>query len=98
MTTRLYYYDSFLCEFDAEVSEATETPCPAVVLDRTAFYPTSGGQIFDTGWILPESDSISKVRVTEVADSEDGRVIHYLEAPVKNLQAGARVHGQIDPA
>jgi alanyl-tRNA synthetase len=97
MTTRLYYHDSFLCEFDAEVSEVTATPRPTVVLDRTAFYPTSGGQIFDTGWIVPASDPDSKSRVTEVADSEDGRVIHYLEAPLKNLQPGTRVHGQIDP-
>ena len=98
MTTRLYYHDSSLCEFDAEVGAVIETPRPAIVLDRTAFYPTSGGQIFDTGWIVPESASGSKIRVTEVADSEDGRVIHFLEAPVKNLQPGTRVHGQIDPA
>ena len=98
MTTRLYYHDSSLCEFDAEVGAVIEIPRPAIVLDRTAFYPTSGGQIFDTGWIVPESASASKIRVTEVADSEDGRVIHFLEAPVKNLQPGTRVHGQIDPA
>jgi alanyl-tRNA synthetase len=40
----------------------------------------------------------AKFRVTEVADSEDGHVIHYLEAPVKNIQPGSRVRGEIDPA
>ncbi|MGA8762255.1 MAG: alanine--tRNA ligase-related protein, partial [Candidatus Sulfotelmatobacter sp.] len=51
MTTRLYYHDSFLYDFDAEVSAIVESPRPALILDRSAFYPTSGGQISDTGWI-----------------------------------------------
>jgi alanyl-tRNA synthetase len=94
MTDRLYYHDSFLYDFDAVVSELLDTPRPAIILDRTAFYPTSGGQVFDTGFITTDSDT--KIRVTEVADAEDGRVIHYLEAPPKDLKAGTRVHGQID--
>ncbi len=93
MTDRLYYHDSFLYDFDAEVREVTDTPRPAIVLDRTAFYPTSGGQIFDTGTITSEN---TRLKVTEVADAEDGRVIHYLEAPVKDVKPGTRVHGQID--
>ena len=51
MTDHLYYHDSFLYEFDANVAELRSEPRPAVVLDRTAFYPTSGGQVFDTGWL-----------------------------------------------
>ena len=94
MTTRLYYQDSFLYDFDAEVREVLEIPRPGLILDRTAFYPTSGGQIFDTGWIT--ADANSRLRVTEVADTEDGKVIHYLEAPLKDLKSGTRVHGQID--
>jgi alanyl-tRNA synthetase len=94
MTDRLYYHDSFLYDFDAEIREVLDNPRPALVLDRTAFYPTSGGQIFDTGWI--SSGASDKLRVTEVADAEDGRVIHYLEAPPKDLKPGTRVHGQID--
>ena len=93
MTDRLYYHDSFLYDFEAEVSEVLNSPRPALILDRTAFYPTSGGQVFDMGWIT--SDANTKLRVTEVADTEDGKVIHYLEA-TKDLQPGARVHGQID--
>ncbi|HET7890855.1 MAG TPA: alanine--tRNA ligase-related protein [Candidatus Sulfotelmatobacter sp.] len=93
MTTRLYYNDSFLYDFDAEVREVLETPRPGVVLDQTAFYPTSGGQVFDTGWIA--SDANSKLRVTEVAESEDGKLIHYLEAPL-DIKPGTRIRGQID--
>src|SRR6202167_3658204 len=93
MTDRLYYHDSFLYNFDAEVRSVVETPRPAVILDRTAFYPTSGGQIHDTGWLVSND---AKFRVTEVADTEDGHIVHYLEAPVRDLQPGARVSGKID--
>ena len=107
MTDRLYYHDSFLQNFDAEVRSVLETPRPALILDRTAFYPTSGGQIHDTGWISASEvgtesaeppDSAHKVRVTEVGETEDGHVVHYLEAPLKDVKAGSRVRGEIDSA
>ena len=93
MTDRLYYHDSFLYDFEAEVQEVKDSPKPALILDRTAFYPTSGGQVFDTGWITAAD---AKLRVTEVVDAEDGRVVHYLEAPVRALKPGTRIRGQID--
>jgi alanyl-tRNA synthetase len=93
MTTRLYYHDSFLYDFEAEVREVQEGAKPALFLDRTAFYPTSGGQVFDTGLISTENE---KLKVTEVVDTEDGRVVHYLEAPPKSLQPGSKIRGQID--
>jgi len=93
MTDRLYYHDSFLYDFDAEVREISGTPKPALILDRTAFYPTSGGQIFDTGVISSEDENL---KITEVADTEDGRIVHYLETPPKSLQPGTKVRGQID--
>ena len=84
MTDRLYYQNSFLYDFDAEVLDVVDNPRPALILDRTAFYPTSGGQVFDTGWITSNADA--KFRVTEVADTEDGKVVHYLEAPLPEAQ------------
>jgi len=96
MTTRLYYQDSFLYDFDAEIREVLDSPRPALILDRTAFYPTSGGQVFDTGWITSDADA--KFRVTEVADAEDGKVVHYLEAMSNDLKPGVRVRGQVDAA
>src|ERR1700716_4144625 len=94
MTERLYYHDSFLYDFDAEVREALDPPRPALILDRTAFYPTSGGQIFDTRWITSDS---AKLSVSEDVDTEDGRVIHYLEVPLKEGKPGTHVRGLIDP-
>jgi alanyl-tRNA synthetase len=98
MTTRLYYHDSFLYGFDAEVHEVLDSPRPALILDRSAFYPTSGGQVFDTGWIT--TDANHKLKVTEVADAEDGRVVHYFEAErdfdKATLKPGTRVRGQVD--
>jgi alanyl-tRNA synthetase len=93
MTERLYYHDSFLYEFEAEVREVVDRPKLALFLDRTAFYPTSGGQVFDTGVISAGDETL---KVTEVADSKDGRVIHYLEAPLKEIKPGIKVRGQID--
>src|SRR5258708_32938323 len=98
MTDRLYYHDSFLYNFDAEVHSILESPRPALILDRTAFYPTSGGQIHDTGWIAATTDAATKLRVTEDADAENGHVVHYLEAPLKDVKPGSRVRGEIDPA
>jgi alanyl-tRNA synthetase len=87
MTSRLYY-DSPLLAFDA-VAIAHDGGDPSrVVLDRTAFYPTSGGQPHDTGLL-------GGARVTDVIDDEDGdRIIHVCDAPVP---LGA-VHGQVDAA
>jgi alanyl-tRNA synthetase len=88
MTDRLYYHDPYLREFDATVVETTtHEGKPAIVLDRTAFYPTSGGQPFDVG-------TLSGSRVIDVVDADDdsGRILHIVDrAP----DAGPVV-GQID--
>jgi alanyl-tRNA synthetase len=94
MTDRLYYHDSFLYEFDAHVVESAERDGKhVVVLDRTAFYPTSGGQVHDTGrFVLADK---REVAVLEVADEEDGRIFHFAAEPVA---VGTAVHGRIDAA
>ena len=97
MTDRLYYHDSFLYDFDAEVRDVTDSPRPALILDRSAFYPTSGGQIHDTGTITAGD---KQLKVTEVADTQDGRVVHYFEAErdfdKATLKPGAHIHARID--
>jgi len=99
MTDHLYYTDSFLYEFEAKVVDvigSTEAePRPSVVLDRTAFYPTSGGQVFDTGWISPDDRSDQKARVVEVTETDDGTVRHFL-SDAAWVEGGLRVHGAVD--
>jgi alanyl-tRNA synthetase len=93
MTEHLYYHDSFLYEFDASVvGMASADSRPAVVLDRTAFYPTSGGQVFDTGWIIADGE---KLRVADVSESDGGDILHFLESPAE-IEAGSRIRGIID--
>ncbi|HVB32884.1 MAG TPA: DHHA1 domain-containing protein [Patescibacteria group bacterium] len=87
MTERLYYTDSFLREFEARaVSCNSRGGCWEVLLDRTAFYPSSGGQPHDTGR-LGEAD------VLDVFEREtDRELLHVTDRPVP---AGP-VHGAID--
>jgi alanyl-tRNA synthetase len=73
MTERLYYTDSYVREFAARVVDRSPDG-RTVYLDRTAFYPTSGGQPFDTG-------AIAGVPVLDVVD-EDSRVAHRVAEPV----------------
>ena len=93
MTDRLYYHDSFLCDFDARVVESLNSNGrTGIVLDRTAFYPTSGGQVHDLGVLTADGKQIA---VTEVADEEDGRILHIASEP---LAVGTQVHGSVDAA
>ena len=87
MTSRIYYTEPYCTTF-----EATVTGCDAVdgrhhvTLDQTAFYPTSGGQPFDTG-------TLGGVAVTDVIDREDGEIAHVVAAP---LAKGAVASGVVD--
>ncbi len=83
MTHRLYYTDSYLSEFEADVTERSGDS-QRIYLDRTAFYPTSGGQPFDTG-------QLGGIAVTDVVD-EGERVAHLLAAPLGR----DRVVGKVD--
>jgi alanyl-tRNA synthetase len=93
MTERLYYRDSFLREFPATVLEVVPGNRPGIVLDRTAFYPTSGGQLFDTGILLSDKGT---ARVAEVAEDDDGRILHFVEG--EGLPPGTQIRGEIDGA
>jgi alanyl-tRNA synthetase len=88
MTDRLYYSDSYLRDFRARVVEAAPDGL-RVYLDRTAFYPTSGGQPFDVG-------TLGGTRVVEVIDEED-RIGHVLASPLASTQiSGDEIEGVID--
>jgi alanyl-tRNA synthetase len=97
MTDRLYYTDPYLQSFDATVVGVERHDNHLVVaLDRTAFYPTSGGQPFDTG-------VLGTLRVVDVVDRDDGSIAHLVEPGTWNpepgtskLQPGMIVRGAID--
>jgi alanyl-tRNA synthetase len=74
MTERLYYTDSYLTAFPARVVDRAEDGA-LVYLDRTAFYPASGGQPHDTG-------RLGSARVVDVIDQGD-RIAHRIDAPLE---------------
>ncbi len=87
MTDRLYYGDAYRTAFDAVVQECREAGGKALVrLDRSAFYPTSGGQPYDTG-------ALNGARVSDVFVDGAGEVWHEVDSP---LAPGEIVLGQID--
>ena len=88
ITNRLYYNDSYTTEFSARIVEQMHVgDRPAVILDRTYFYPTGGGQPHDTGYI-------NDVRVVEVLPREaDGAVLHILS---NEMAADREVSCRID--
>jgi alanyl-tRNA synthetase len=91
MTDRLYYTDPYLRAFDATVARVDRRDDRLLVtLDRTAFYPTSGGQPFDTG-------RLGALTVVDVIDEDDGTVTHVTELTPESveLKTGDAVHGEI---
>ena len=88
-TERLYYNDSHLIEFNARVVDVTErvSGWAALVLDRTAFYPTGGGQPSDTG-------TLNGSRVVECIDDGDNGVLHVVQGTSPSI--GTEVSGRVD--
>jgi alanyl-tRNA synthetase len=84
---RLYYTDAYLVEFDAVVRDVVQRNDRwKVTLDRTAFYPTTGGQPFDTG-------TIGEAAVLDVFEEEDGTIGHLVD---RQLETNSRVRGHVD--
>ncbi|MEW5796747.1 MAG: DHHA1 domain-containing protein [Candidatus Zixiibacteriota bacterium] len=88
MTERLYYRDPGLLEFDARITDVGRRgDSYYAVLDRSAFYPTSGGQSYDTG-------TLNGVAVHDVIESDDGDVWHLTQEQVGEV--GTAVRGVVD--
>ncbi len=87
VTERLYYTDSYLSHFTAEVL-AVEDNGQKIYLNRTAFYPTSGGQLLDHG-------TLAGMKVLDVID-EGERIAHLLEQNTGATPVTGTVEGKID--
>ena len=84
---RLYYTDAYLIEFDAVIRDVQKQGEHwKVTLDRTAFYPTSGGQPFDTG-------TLDAAQVLDVLEEEDGSIAHIVD---REVEKNSRVRGHVD--
>ncbi len=87
MTKALYMEDCYLKEFDATVVKAEGNK---IELDRTAFYPTSGGQPHDTGVLVRGGEAFNVVDVVK----DKGKIIHIVDK--QGLKEGDKVRGRID--
>jgi alanyl-tRNA synthetase len=89
MTLKLYWADSHLTRFTARIQDTwLENQGRLVELDRTAFYPTGGGQPYDTG-------KINSAYVTGVEMADGNRILHRLEGDI-DFSIGQEVECQID--
>jgi alanyl-tRNA synthetase len=91
MTDRLYYNNPHVQAFEAIVTGVAQVAGRVqVILDRTAFYPTSGGQPFDRGSLGPWT-------VVDVADLDSGDVAHVIDVvDAGAVSVGRTVRGEID--
>lgn len=89
MTERLYYHPAHALEFSAQVLSVIELEenRAAVELNRTAFYPTGGGQPHDTG-------TLETAQVVECLEAKNNGVLHIIAGP--RPQVGAAVIGRVD--
>jgi misacylated tRNA(Ala) deacylase len=91
MTELLYQTDSYLQEFDANISSVLLTE-RAVVLDRTAFYPGGGGQPCDFGTLTVEGVTYPVARVKKQGEE----VLHFLGGDLPLPTVDSATHGTLD--
>ncbi len=83
--------DPLKLEFEAEIVQKTSLPTGQIelILTKTYFYPTSGGQSHDTG-------SLGGGRVVDVFKDNEGAVVHRLEQDIGPAGVGTKVTAKID--
>jgi alanyl-tRNA synthetase len=88
-TERLYFTDSSLLKFQAQILQIENgADTNKVLLDRTAFYPTGGGQPFDTG-------KLGDMDVLDVVEEDGGRIFHIVNK-TEALSVGQTIEASID--
>lgn len=88
MTKALYMDDSYLKEWDANVTNVKDDKY--IILDNTAFYPKGGGQPFDEGIISKNEDKFNVVYVGKFS----GQISHEVDKP--GLKIGEKVHCKLN--
>lgn len=86
-TEKLYYKNPFQKKFEAKVLGTIDN---AIILDKTLFYPESGGQMYDSG-IIVSSKGIAKVKTVEIIDDV---ILHFVDGAIPDI--GEIVSGEID--
>lgn len=97
--TKILYYDNYLLtDFTGQILKVFEIDeKSALVLDQTAFYPTSGGQLHDIGTFALKEDAKKTTNIVNVVDiiKKDGKIIHLIDKKV-GWKIGESVKGKID--
>jgi len=89
MTEKLYYTDVTCKDFTARVESRQQSPQgPVICLDRTAFYPTSGGQSHDVG-------TINGIAVRDVWSDAEGNIWHLLEQPLDATEVQGSINWDV---
>lgn len=89
-TIALYYEDPYMAEFEAKIIAVVEPKW--IILDKTAFYPEGGGQVYDTGYLIVEDRKLRVINVQKF----DNVILHEIEGNVSNDLQGKEVKGIID--
>ena len=86
MTRKLYHENSYQQTFSSVVVEPTEFDGkPAIILEQTAFYPTSGGQPHDTG-------TLNNIAVVDVVEDDRHQLIHILKKPLNEFSVEGMIN------
>ncbi|MEN3038437.1 MAG: DHHA1 domain-containing protein [Candidatus Kryptonium sp.] len=85
MTQKLYYTDSYTRNFKAKVIDVkTYNGQSAVILDKTYFYPTSGGQEHDTGFI-------NNSKVVDVIETDENEILHLIDGDIPSGEVECKI-------
>ncbi|MHA1968927.1 MAG: alanyl-tRNA editing protein [Candidatus Hodarchaeales archaeon] len=88
MINRLYLKDCYLDTFNAKIIDKNAT---YVILDQTAFYPESGGQLGDTGYLMSGKNSFMVTNTRQ----KQGKILHELKS-TEGLELGMSIKGKIE--
>ena len=66
-----------------------------IILDRTIFYPTGGGQPGDSGYFEPSTGG-RDIKITDTIRLDDGNILHVTEPFIARMEAGTQINAVLD--